>query len=384
MNIPATILLAWLLAVPACAQFEECPTLPQEGEGYYPAYAPPFDVDTTNGGWNAQPPRFMPLGWADADMCGSFFRYQDASGVIRRDEDWFERIAFDLPIWLLQVWTQDDHPVHYQLTDESGYLQDCGILYSGMPVSLYVWSGAYELGLSLGDEAPLGQEIPWRMAFVTAGSWDPVSPPNETPAGAEPVSLPFETVVDYAGSLCNLVPADLDPAHLWQTWQGPYDPLRTALAGDVWYRFSLPAPQMVQASFTCGHQGDLLVFRNDGGSLGDLLLGGSTSCNNTLSLAALYPPGDYFVAVAGTEATGMGLLRIEALACAPPDLQIARNGTTIELAWAAVPDATAYRVLAGDTPSSLVEIALVTTPAFVETQALAHVQRFYQVVAICE
>ena len=379
------LVLALSLGAPASrAQLEECPTLPQEGEGYYPAFAPPFNVDSTNGGWSSDPPRFQTLETDGAELCGALFRYQDDGGAIRSDEDWFVLMALGMPIWLLRVWTEDDRPLHYQLTNHEGYLEDCGTLFSGFFNSITAWDGFHHVGLSLEDGPPPGQEVSWRLQLVYAGTWDPFFPDNETPASAEFISLPYEGTTSNSAA-CDLSESDLDPSHLWQPWQGDFDLQHTARGGDVWYRFHLDGQELLQIDFTSGYQGDLLIYAAQGGEMGDLILGGSAACQIGLDWMTLFPAGDYFVAVAGTETQGMGLLQIQPVDCLPPaDLRIRRLGAAIELSWEAVSGATRYRVLGGALPSSLSEIAVVSAPAFVEPQALARSQRWYRVTAICE
>lgn len=131
--MPSNWLIPLLLftSLPCLAQLEDCPDLPQEGEGYYPAFAPPFNVDTTNGGWSTQPPRFQELELDGTRLCGSLFRYQDESGTLRHDEDWFELFALGMPYAQLALWTEGDWPVHYELLDHRGALQSCGTLPAG-------------------------------------------------------------------------------------------------------------------------------------------------------------------------------------------------------------------------------------------------------------
>ena len=379
------LVLVFLIgALIAHAQLEDCSDLPQEGEGFYPAFAPPFNVDTTNGGWSSDPPRFQRLAEDGDELCGSIFTYQDSQGLVCQDVDGFEFLSLTESVWLLRVWTEGDRPLHFRFTNGQGRLHDCGTLFSGFWIALFSWPDFYHLELSLADAAPLGQEIPWRLQLAYAGGWDPIFPDNETPTTAQPIGLPFEEAVSNI-AVCDLAPADLDLAHLWRPWQGDFDPTATARAGDTWYRLHLGDDERLSIQFTCGYAGDLLVFHAAEGGLGDLVLGGSTACMSGLGWVELFPAGDYFVAVSGTQAMGMGLLRIEPRPCLPPgNLRIRCLGAGVELSWEAVPAAAHYRLLGGDTPDALAEIAVVTEPRFVDTRALSRTQRWYQVVTICE
>jgi hypothetical protein len=74
----------------------------------------------------------------------------------------------------------------------------------------------------------------------------------------------------------------------------------------------------------------------------------------------------------------------EGVSEAPVENLVLRPGIPITLAWAQVPDATAYRILASESAddSAFQEIATTSETTFVDKNALKHAARFYQVQAL--